>query len=134
MRPYKIMNHPSEWQRIYHPRFGKRVYKHKGTGVITDSLWKIGQVLKKPLVNLAKQTGKKVAEKGIQKASDVAVKKAASAANAATKRAGDKIGSILRSRNTRKTANKPLSSTAKPQPPRTRREEMMQLNNLLSQL
>ena len=61
--------------------------KHKGTGVITDSLFKIGKAMKKPIVGLLKQAGKKVAEKGINKASDVVVKKA-----------GDKIGNILRKR------------------------------------
>ena len=79
------MNHPSEWKRIYHPRIERYVYKHEGTGVITNSLFKIGNVVKKPVVGLLKQGGKKVAEKGIKKASDVVVKKA-----------GDKIGNILR--------------------------------------
>ena len=79
------MNHTSEWQNIYHPKFGKYVYKHKGTGVLVDSLFKIGKVLKKPILNLAKKAGKQVAEKGIAKASDVVVKKA-----------GDKIGNVLR--------------------------------------
>ena len=58
------MNHPSEWKRIYHSKLGKYVCKHKGTGVITDSLFKTGKVVKKPVVNLLKQAGKKVAEKG----------------------------------------------------------------------
>ena len=61
------MNHTSEWTRFYHPKKGRYFYKHKGTGVVTDSLFKIGKVLKKPLVNLAKQVGKKVAEKGVEK-------------------------------------------------------------------
>ena len=81
------MNHTSEWQKVYHPKFGKYVYKHKGTGVLVDSLFKIGKVLKKPLIDLAKKTGKKVAEKGIEKVSTVVVKKA-----------GDKIGNVLRKR------------------------------------
>ena len=137
------MNHLSEWQLIYHPRSGKRVYRHKGTGLITDSLFKIGKVLKKPLVNLAKQAGKKVAEKGINKASDVVVKKA-----------GDKIGAILRKRS--KGASEAMKTPSRAKPPQvaakptksrppvaakptksrawTRREELMQLNNLLSQL
>ena len=33
------MNHPSEWKNIYYPPRGIYVYKHKGTGVITDSLF-----------------------------------------------------------------------------------------------
>ena len=44
--------------------------------------------MKKPILAIVKKTGKKVAEKGINKASDVVVKKA-----------GDKIGNILRKRS-----------------------------------
>lgn len=121
------MNHPSEWQRIYHPKSGIRVYRHKGTGVMTDSLWKIGRVLKKPLVNFAKQAGKKVAEKSINKASDVAVKKA-----------GDKIESILRKKTANQPRKTPVPKTRKasqrPTVSKTHRNEMERLNNLLSQL
>ena len=53
------MNHPSEWKRSYYPKLGKHVYKHKGTGVITDSLFKIGKVAKKPVAGLLKKAGKK---------------------------------------------------------------------------
>ena len=70
------MNHPSEWKRIYHPPSEKYRYKHKGTGVVIVSLFKIGKAMKKPAINFFKQAGKKVAEKGINKASDVVVKKA----------------------------------------------------------
>ena len=90
------MNHPSEWKRIYHPRSEKYVYKRKGMGVITDSLMKIGKAMKKPITGVLKQAGKKLAEKGINKASDVVVKKA-----------GDKIGNILRKRTTTPSVPKP---------------------------
>ena len=113
------MNHPSEWQKNYHPRIGKYVLKHKGTGVITDSLFSIGRNLRKPLLGIAKKTGKKVAEKGINKASDVVVKKA-----------GDKIGNILR----KKSSEIKGESTQAAKQSGTRREEMMRLNNLLSKL
>ena len=89
------MNHPSEWKKIYHPRSGRFVYKHKGT----DSLMKIGEIgkaMKKPFIGVLKKTAKKVAEKGINKASDVVVKKA-----------GDKIGNILRKRPTKTTLSTP---------------------------
>ena len=110
------MNHPSEWQRTYHPKIGKYVYKHKGTGVITDSLFSIGRNLKKPILAI----GKKVAEKGINKASEVGVKKA-----------GDKIGNILRKRSSETGSRRRPSE----RPSETKgREEMMQLNNLLSKL
>ena len=124
----------SEWQRIYHPKFGKYVYKHKGTGVVTDSLFKIGKVLKKPLIALAKKAGKQVAEKGIAKASDVVVKKA-----------GDKIGNVLRRKATKRSgvkkgsvANKPstasVAASVAASKPTTHRQDMLKLNNLLAQL
>ena len=77
--------------------------KWKGTGVLTDSLFKIGKTLTKPVVGILKQAGKKVAEKGINKASDVVVKKA-----------GDKIGNILRKRSSERSergAKRPSEAT-----------------------
>ena len=78
------MNHPSEWQKIYHPKIGKYVYKHKGTGVITDSLFSIGRNLKKPILAIVKKTAEETGGK-------IAIK--------AVKKAGDKIGNILRKRS-----------------------------------
>ena len=113
------MNHPSEWQKIYHPRIGKYVYKHKGTGVITDSLFSIGRNLKKPILAIMKKT----AEKGINKASDVVVKKA-----------GDKIGNILRKRSSEAEGKSKRAGSEATKQSGTRSEEMMRLNNLLSKL
>ena len=116
------MNHISEWKRFYHPKKGRYFYKHKGTGVVTDSLFKIGKVLKKPLVNLAKQVGKKVAEKGAEKVSNVVVKKA-----------GDKTENVLRNRGKSKPQLAKASaktSTA----PTTRHQDLIKLNNLIAQL
>ena len=129
------MNHTSEWQKVYHPKFGKYVYKHKGTGVVVDSLFKIGKVLKKPLLNLAKKAGKQVAEKGIAKAPDVVVKKA-----------GDKIGNVLRrkakrpagaSRGAQRTAipaEVKKGTMAEAKQPGTYYQDMIKLNNLIAQL
>ena len=130
------MNHTSEWQKIYHPKFGKYVYKHKGTGVLVDSLFKIGKVLKKPILNLAKKAGKQVAEKGIAKASDVVVKKA-----------GDKISNVLRSgarrrmnRGAQRSQERPTANQRAKQgmPPKQNKasfhQDLIKLNNLIAQL
>ena len=112
------MNHTSEWTRFYHPKKGRYFYKHKGTGVVTDSLFKIGKVLKKPLVNLAKQVGKKVAEK---------------VSNVVVKKAGDKIENVLRKRG--KTKPQLAKATAKTSTaPTTRHQALIKLNNLIAQL
>ena len=116
------MNHTSEWTRFYHPKKGRYFYKHKGTGVVTDSLFKIGKVLKKPMVKLAKQVGKKVAEKGAEKVSTVLVKKA-----------GDKIENILRKRG--KNPPQIAKASAKTSTaPTTHHQALLQLNNLIAQL
>ena len=124
------MNHTSEWTRFYHPKKGRYFYKHKGTGVVTDSLFKIGKVLKKPLANLAKQVGKKVAEKGAEKVSNVVVKKA-----------GDKIENILRNRGKLKVKPQPQPTSRSQKParatvkkPTTNYQDLIKLNNLISQL
>ena len=111
------MNHPSEWQKIYHPRIGRYVFRHKGTGVVTDSLFSIGRNLKKPILKFVKKTGKKVAEETGEKIARKAVKKA-----------GDKIGEILRKNPKKASSNEGKRGAL------TRREEMMRLNNLLSSL
>ena len=41
------MNHPSEWMRYYDAPRGYFRYKHKGTGVVRDSLMNIGRGFKK---------------------------------------------------------------------------------------
>ena len=116
------MNHTSEWTRFYHPKRGRYFYKHKGTGVVTDSLFKIGKVLKKPMVNIAKKLGKKVAEKGAEKVSTVVVKKA-----------GDKIENILRKRG--KPKPQITTSSAKTYTvPKTSYQDLIKLNNLISRL
>ena len=116
----------SEWKRFYHPKYGRYFYKHKGTGVVTDSLFKIGKVLKKPLMNLVKKAGKKVVEKGIEKASNVVVKKA-----------GDKIENVLRKRAkvaVTEGSRRPVGVSVKLSTATTHHQDMIRLNNLLAQL
>lgn len=31
---------PHEFKRFYHPKLGKFVYKHKGSGIIVDNIFK----------------------------------------------------------------------------------------------
>ena len=31
---------PYEFQRIYHPKLGRFVYRHKGSGIIVDNIFK----------------------------------------------------------------------------------------------
>lgn len=42
--PLYIMNHPSEWTKFFDKSTGRYRYKHKGSGVVRDTLVAIGKV------------------------------------------------------------------------------------------
>jgi len=73
------MNHPSEWARFFDENTGRYRYKHKGSGVIRDTLMTIGKVFKGTVNNVAKKTAEKatktIAEKAGQKVGELAVEK-----------------------------------------------------------
>ena len=73
------MNHPSEWARFFDEDSGSYRYKHKGSGVIRDTLMTIGKVFKDTAKNVAKKTAEKttktIAEKAGQKIGELAVEK-----------------------------------------------------------
>ena len=73
------MNHPSEWARFFDENAGRYRYKHKGSGVIRDTLMAIGKAFKGTVNNVAKKTTEKatktIAEKAGQKVGELAVEK-----------------------------------------------------------
>ena len=83
------MNHPSEWARYYDAPNGTYRYRHKGTGVVRDSLMNIGKRFKK-------QVTRKTLEKAVNEASKQMLKKAAEKAE---EKAADKIQAVLRNSN-----------------------------------
>ena len=67
-----------EFKRIYHPKLGRFVYKHKGSGIIVDNIFKpIKSVLTSAFKKVAKPMAKKTLESGISHAGDKVGKKAA---------------------------------------------------------
>ena len=77
----------NEYRRIYHPSFGKFVYKHKGSGLIVDNIFKpMKMIVDKVLKPIAKKAlksgiesagdklGKKVVEKVAQKSGHLFIK------------------------------------------------------------
>ena len=69
------MNHPSEWTRYYDVPRGYYRYRHKGTGVVRDTLMAIGkrfsrQALKKAVNEASKKILKKAAEKAAEKGAE----------------------------------------------------------------
>ena len=69
------MNHPSEWEKFFDENTGSYRYKHKGSGVIRDTLMTIGKVFKDNVKNAPKKTAEKIAEKTGQKVGERAVEK-----------------------------------------------------------
>ena len=69
---------PYEFMRIHHPDFGKFVYKHKGSGIIVDDIFKpMRKILSVGVDKLAKPLGKKALKSGISHAGERAGKKIA---------------------------------------------------------
>ena len=67
-----------EYKRVYHPKLGRFVYKHKGSGIIVDNIFKpVGRVLSKVPEKVLKPFAKKALESGISHAGDKLGKKAA---------------------------------------------------------
>ena len=48
------MNRVHEWTKFFNPNKGLYQYRHKGSGVITNDLSKIGQYLKKTVKDINK--------------------------------------------------------------------------------
>ena len=73
------MNHSSEWARFFDENAERYRYKHKGSGVIRDTLIAIGKAFKGTVKNVAKTAAEKatktIAEKAGQKVGELAVEK-----------------------------------------------------------
>ena len=66
-----------EYKRIYHPKLGRFVYEHKGSGIIVDNIYKpMKSVLTSTFKKVAKPFAKKALESGISHAGDKLGKKA----------------------------------------------------------
>ena len=91
------MNHPSEWMRYYDAPRGYFRYKHKGTGVIRDSLMNIGKRFKrKP--SQKKEKARQVLQKIMEDETKQILKTAADKAVTKTvEKEADKIQAVLRS-------------------------------------
>lgn len=67
-----------EFTRFYHPKLGRFMYKHKGSGIIVDNIFKpIKSVLSTIFKKAAKPLTKRALESGISHAGDKLGKKAA---------------------------------------------------------
>ena len=88
------MNHPSEWTRYYDAPQGTYRYKHKGTGVVRDTLMAIGRRFKK---QATKEKARQALKKAVNEASKQMLKKAAEkATEKAAEKGAEKIQAVLR--------------------------------------
>ena len=78
---------PSEWMKFFDERAGRYRFKHKGSGVIRDTLLSLGKEFKKGATQAAKKTTKATAEKVGRKVGQVMAEKG-----------DDKIRQMLRKR------------------------------------
>ena len=69
---------PYEFKRFYHPKLGKFVYRHKGSGLILDNIFKpLKSVASSVFKKFAKPIAKKALESGVSHAGDKLGKAAA---------------------------------------------------------
>ena len=107
------------YKRIYHPSFGKFVYKHKGSGLIVDNIFKpIKMIVDKVL----KPVAKKALKSGIESAGDKLGKKVV-----------EKSGHLL-IKNFRKKGKNQSPKTSSKSKKQTKKEEdyNVVLNRLIS--
>ena len=97
---------PYEFKRFYHPKLGKFVYQHKGSGLIVDNIFKpLKSVASSVFKKFAKPVAKKALESGISNAGERLGK-------AVSEKSGDLIMkrlANLRKGATRQTVNVPSS-------------------------
>ena len=123
------MNHPSEWAKFFDEKTGTFRYKHKGSGVIRDTLMTIGKVFKGAVKNVAKKTAEKtaktIAEKAGQKVGELAVEKGSK-----------QIRKILQERKKQKPlsqdAQNKLTNILQNKLPKKSDEALIKLNRILA--
>ena len=94
------MNHPSEWTRYYDAPKGTYRYKHKGTGVVRDTLMAIGRRFTK---KATKEKARQALKKAVNEASKQIMKKAT---EKAAEKGAEKIQAVLRSGDTPRPKSK----------------------------
>jgi len=57
------MDHPSEWTKFYDEHAGRYRYKHKGSGLVRDTLMTIGKAFKAGVKNVAKNAAQVTTKK-----------------------------------------------------------------------
>ena len=116
-----------EFKKIYHPRMGRYVYKHRGNGIIVDNLMKpLKRVASALTGQVLKPFAKKAIQAGVSHAGEKVGKKAAD-------KVIEKSGELIRKRlSSRSSGSKKAKPRAKPAKPKTQEEVYTLINNLIA--
>ena len=106
-----------EYKRIYHPKLGRFVYKHKGSGIIVDNIFK-------PIKSLASSAFKKVAKPFAKKGLESGIS-----------HAGDKLGKKIAEKSGELIMKKLYGSTKQPmKPTKPTKPKQEDYNTILNRL
>ena len=115
-----------EYKRIYHPKLGRYVYEHKGSGIIVDNIFKpIKSVLTSAVKKVVKPMAKKALESGVSHAGDKLGKKAA-------EKSGEMIMKMLHGSTKPSSTVTKMSPTKSTKPKQKEEDYNIILNRLIS--
>ena len=120
-----------EFKKIYHPRMGRYVYKHRGNGLIVDTLMKLlKSVAKSVLGNVIKPFAKKAVKAGVSHAGERVGK---AAANKAIEKSGNPIRKRLsQMKREQSSSGKSGKRVTKGRAKKTQNDVNMLINNLIA--
>ena len=119
-----------EFSRFFHPKLGRFVYRHKGTGLIVDNIFKPMRAVASAVFNkFAKPVAKKALQSGISQAGDKLGKKA-------VEKSGDlimkKLGNMGKAKQPATKAKQPTRSAPPPKAQPQGESSAEILNRLIS--
>ena len=120
-----------EFKKVYHPRMGRYVYKHRGNGLIVDTLMKpLKSVAKSVLGNVVKLFAKKAVKAGVAHAGERVGK---AAANKAIENSGNLIRKRLSQMNREQSSGRSSGNrVTKGRAKKTQNDVNMLINNLIA--
>ena len=126
-----------EFSRFFHPKLGRFVYRHKGTGLIVDNIFKPMRAVASAVFNkFAKPVAKKALQSGISHAGDKLGKKAAEKSGDLIMKKLGNMGKAPRGSKAKQPASKASRDAKRPTrsaPPQPQGESSAEiLNRLIS--
>ena len=132
-----LKNHPSEWQEFYDEKTGTFRYRHKGSGIVRNTLMAIGKMFGKAAASKAKDISKKAVQTAVAKTGKKIGEKVTSEAVKAGEKGGAKIQQLLQRKRPMKKQQDLAASTpplASAPTPLTEKERKLRFSAMLAQL